>query len=43
MQNIFRVPVDHEHFKETIELGKPLAEIQKFLQDDAKLKLQLIC
>lgn len=31
MNNIFRVPVDNQHFKDTIEIGKPLAEVSKFL------------
>jgi hypothetical protein len=40
--NIFRVPVDNQHFKETIENGKPINEIASFLSADEKLKLQTI-
>lgn len=31
MANIFRVPVDQQHYQDTIELGQPLDEVMKFL------------
>lgn len=34
MKNIFRIPVDHQHFKDTIEFGKPISEISKYLNKE---------
>lgn len=38
MANIFRVPVDNQHFRDTIENGKPFEEISKFLSPEDKVK-----
>lgn len=37
-KHIFRVPVDIQHFKDTIEVGKPYAELLPFLPAEDKLK-----
>src|SRR2546421_1087577 len=37
-KHIFRVPVDTQHFKETIEVGKPYTEILPFLPSEEQLK-----
>lgn len=42
MYHIFRAPVDNQHFKDTIENGKPFAEIAKFLDGEKKVQLQRI-
>lgn len=39
MKSIFRVPVDNQHFKDTIENGKPFDEISKFLSPEDKAKI----
>ena len=39
MKNIFRLPVDNQHFKETIEDGKSIGEIAKFLHRDVASRL----
>lgn len=33
MKNIFRCPVDNQHFKDTVESGKSLLEIRKFVSE----------
>jgi hypothetical protein len=38
--NIFRIPVDNQHFKDTIETGKSVQEIEKFLSDEEKIELR---
>lgn len=42
MANIFRMPVDNQHFKDTIEAGKSLEEIYKYLRADEKVNLTKI-
>lgn len=42
MQNIFRAPVDNQHFRDTIEDGKPFEEIRKFLSPEDQAKLAKI-
>lgn len=42
MSHIFRIPVDNQHFKDTIEDGKSLEEISKFLRGDEKAELSKI-
>ncbi len=42
MHNIFRVPVDNQHFKDTIEIGKPVDEVIQFLSGEDRAKLQRI-
>ncbi len=37
-KHIFRVPVDTQHFKDTIEAGKPYTEVLPFLPAEEKLK-----
>lgn len=37
-KHIFRVPVDSQHFKDTIEVGKPYAELLPFLPVEDQLK-----
>ena len=37
-QHIFRVPVDSQHFKDTIEAGKPYTEVLPFLPAEKQLK-----
>lgn len=39
MKNIFRAPVDNQHFRDTIEEGKPVSEIERFLSGEDKIKL----
>ncbi|MBI3384765.1 hypothetical protein HY030_01060 [Candidatus Gottesmanbacteria bacterium] len=36
MKNIFRIPVDNQHFKDTIENGKSIREIDKLLKGNEK-------
>lgn len=38
--NIFRIPVDNQHFKDTIELGKSFQEIEKYLSEEEKVKVK---
>lgn len=38
--NIFRAPVDNQHFKDTIDVGKPIDEVAKFLHADERLELE---
>src|ERR1043165_88722 len=38
IQHIFRVPVDSQHFKDTIEAGKPYTELLPFLPAEDQLK-----
>lgn len=42
MKNIFRVPVDNQHFRDTIEEGKPIDEIINFLTGEDRASLQRI-
>lgn len=42
MKNIFRIPVDHQHFKETIEFGKSINEISKYLNKDQQEAIKKI-
>jgi hypothetical protein len=42
MGNIFRLPVDNQHYKETIQEGKPVSEIKRFLSDEVVRKLENI-
>lgn len=42
MDNIFRVPVDNQHFKDTIEEGKPVGEVVKFLSGEEKAQVRRI-
>lgn len=42
MKNIFRVPVDNQHFKDTIETGKPVGEVANFLLGEQRARLQRI-
>src|SRR5512137_2910082 len=42
MKNIFRIPVDNQHFKETIENGKTIKELDKYIKGDEKLILKNI-
>ncbi len=42
MSKIFRVPVDNQHFKDTIEKGKPVDEIINFLTSEDRVNLQRI-
>lgn len=37
-KHIFRVPVDTQHFHDTIEIGKPYAELLPFLPAEEQLK-----
>src|SRR6266849_5983142 len=37
-KHIFRVPVDNQHFKDTIEAGKPYKEILPYLPAEGQLK-----
>ena len=37
-KHIFRVPVDSQHFKDTIEVGKPYTEVLPFLPAEEQLK-----
>ncbi len=37
-KHIFRVPVDSQHFKDTIEVGKPITELLPFLPAEEQLK-----
>jgi len=39
---IFRVPVDNQHFKDTIENGKPVSEVAGFLSGEEKARVQRI-
>lgn len=39
MKNIFRFPVDNQHFNDTIEVGKSCIAIQKFLTPEEKSML----
>ncbi|OGH04560.1 MAG: hypothetical protein A2W22_04820 [Candidatus Levybacteria bacterium RBG_16_35_11] len=34
--NIFRIPVDNQHFRDTIENGKSIQEIERFLSSEEK-------
>ncbi len=36
--NIFRIPVDNQHFRDTIETGKSVQEIDRFLPEELRLK-----
>lgn len=38
MPNIFRVPVDKQHFHETMEVGKPVEDVIKYLNQVDKAK-----
>ncbi len=38
-KHIFRVPVDSQHFKDTIEAGKPYTEVLPFLPAADQLKM----
>ena len=40
--NIFRIPVDNQHFKDTIENGKSIQEIERFLSPEEKEKVKKI-
>jgi len=42
MKNIFRIPVDNQHFKDTIENGKTIEELEKYLKGDEKSILKNI-
>lgn len=42
MKSIFRAPVDHQHFKDTIEQGKPLDEVVQYLSGEDRAKLSRI-
>jgi len=42
MANIFRAPADYQHFKDTIENGRLVVEVKKFLYEDEKSKLERI-
>lgn len=42
MKNIFRVPVDNQHFKDTIEVGKPFNEVANFLSGEYRARLERI-
>jgi len=42
MKNIFRAPVDNQHFKDTIEAGKPVNEVASFLAGEQRAKVQRI-
>ncbi|MFC1656409.1 hypothetical protein ACFL14_00365 [Patescibacteria group bacterium] len=42
MSKIFRIPVDNQHFKDTIEEGKSFKEIEKFLSPEEKIQLKRI-
>lgn len=42
MNNIFRIPVDNQHFKDTVENGKTLNELDKLLRGDEKNMLKNI-
>lgn len=42
MSNIFRVPVDNQHFKDTIEAGKSFKEVVDFLSGEERAELQRI-
>lgn len=42
MRNIFRAPVDNQHFRDTIEIGKPFNEVANFLSGKYRAKLQRI-
>lgn len=37
--NIFRAPVDNQHFRDTIEIGKPIEEVVTFLSGEDKARL----
>lgn len=38
--NIFRIPVDNQHFKDTIETGKSFQEIEKYLSEAEKINVK---
>ncbi len=40
MKNIFRMPVDHVHYKDTIENGKKIQEIEKFISKEERHALE---
>lgn len=42
MNQIFRVPVDNQHFKDTIETGKPVEKIKDFLTGEFRSKVERI-
>lgn len=42
MHNIFRVPVDNQHFKDTIEQGKSVDEVVQYLTGEDRAKLSRI-
>lgn len=42
MKSVFRLPVDHQHFKESIEQGKPAKEVLNYLQGEERVKVERI-
>lgn len=42
MGNIFRIPVDNQHFNSTVENGKNLTEVAKYVGDGEKQELKRI-